>query len=156
MSWYVVAAGSDVLICLYHSKIVRIRMVYSPVEPSRYKRENRMTLKEGEIEQKLINKLEELKYSYRPDIRDKAALEQNFREKFEALNRVSLTDAEFARLRDEIINADVFQAAKTLREYGYMEREDGTPLHYQLVNLKDWCKNEFEVINQLEGVNDSV
>ena len=105
--------------------------------------------KESQIEQNLINKLEELKYVYRPDIRDKAALEQNFRQKFEALNRVSLTDAEFARLRDEIINADVFQAAKTLREYGYFEREDGTPLHYMLVNLKDWCKNEFEVINQL-------
>jgi len=105
--------------------------------------------KESQIEQTLINKLEELKYTYRPDIRDKAALEQNFRERFEALNRVRLTDAEFARLRDEIINADVFQAAKTLREYGYFQREDGTPLHYMLVNLNDWCKNEFEVINQL-------
>ena len=108
-----------------------------------------MALKESGIEQKLINKLEELKYTYRPDIRDKAALEQNFRDKFEALNHVRLTDAEFARLRDEIINADVFQAAKALREYGYFQREDGTPLHYMLVNLKDWCKNDFEVINQL-------
>ncbi len=108
-----------------------------------------MALKESNIEQQLINKLEDLKYTYRPDIRDKATLEQNFREKFEALNHVRLTDAEFARLRDEIVNADVFQAAKTLREYGYFQREDGTPLHYMLVNLKDWCKNDFEVINQL-------
>ncbi|MFN3579597.1 MAG: type I restriction endonuclease, partial [Pseudomonas sp.] len=108
-----------------------------------------MRIKENQIEQDLIKKLEELKYTYRPDIRDKAALEQNFREKFEALNRVRLTDAEFARLRDEIINADVFQAAKTLREWGKIEREDGTPLDYMLVNLKDWCKNDFEVINQL-------
>ena len=108
-----------------------------------------MSIKESNIEQKLINKLEELKYSYRPDIRDKAALEQNFREKFEALNHVRLTDAEFSRLRDEIINSDVFQAAKTLREYGHFSREDGTPLNYMLVNLKDWCKNDFEVINQL-------
>ena len=108
-----------------------------------------MTLKESQIEQKLISKLEELKYTHRTDIRDKAALERNFRDKFEALNRVRLTDAEFARLRDEIINADVFQTAKTLREYGYFQREDGTPLHYMLVNLKDWCKNDFEVINQL-------
>ncbi|MFY0663486.1 MAG: type I restriction endonuclease subunit R [Natronospirillum sp.] len=108
-----------------------------------------MSLKESDIEQKLIKKLEELKYIYRPDIRDKVTLEQNFRQKFEALNHVRLTDAEFARLRDEIINADVFQAAKSLREYGYFQREDGTPLHYMLVNLKDWCKNDFEVINQL-------
>lgn len=108
-----------------------------------------MSQKESQIEKKLISKLEELKYTYRADIRDKATLEQNFREKFEALNHVRLTDAEFARLRDEIINADVFQSAKTLREYGYFQREDGTPLHYMLVNLKDWCKNDFEVINQL-------
>ncbi|QFY88102.1 hypothetical protein D5125_00610 [Magnetovirga frankeli] len=108
-----------------------------------------MSLNEAEIEKRLIEKLEEIKYSYRPDIRDKTALEANFRQKFEALNRVTLTDAEFARLRDGIIHADVFQAAKALREYGYMEREDGTPLHFQLVNLKDWCKNAFEVINQL-------
>src|SRR5690625_4609419 len=108
-----------------------------------------MSLRESQIEQKLINKLEDLKYTYRPDIRDKVTLEQNCRDKFEALNHVRLTDAEFARLRDEIINADVFQTAKALREYGYFQREDGTPLHYMLVNLKDWCKNDFEVINQL-------
>ncbi len=108
-----------------------------------------MSLKENKIEQNLINKLEDLKYTYRRDIRDKVTFEQNFREKFESLNHVRLTDAEFARLRDEIINADVFRAAKTLREYGHFQREDGTPLDYMLVNLKDWCKNDFEVINQL-------
>jgi type I restriction enzyme R subunit len=112
-------------------------------------------VKECDIEDELLNKLQDLKYSYRPDIRDKTSLEQNFRTKFEALNHVRLTDAEFARLRDEIINADVFQAAKTLREYGYFQREDGTPLHYMLVNLKDWCKNEFEVINQLRVNTDN-
>ncbi|AYA41981.1 type I restriction endonuclease subunit R [Xenorhabdus nematophila] len=96
-----------------------------------------------------IGKLSDLKYTHRPDIRNRESLEQNFREKFEALNRVNLTDAEFARLRDEIVNADVFTAAKTLRERNTFIREDGTPLQYTLVNIKDWCKNEFEVINQL-------
>ncbi|MBC8951400.1 type I restriction endonuclease subunit R [Xenorhabdus sp. PB62.4] len=108
-----------------------------------------MTLKENQIEQKLIQKLSELKYTYRRDIRDRESLEQNFRKKFEALNRVELTDSEFARLRDEIVNAEVFTAAKTLRERNTFIREDGTPLQYTLVNIKDWCKNEFEVINQL-------
>ena len=105
--------------------------------------------KEQQIEEVLIAKLEDLKYTYRPDIRDKVALEQNFRDKFEALNSISLTDAEFSRLRDEIVTADVFMAAQTLREQGYFQREDGTPLHYSLVNIKDWCKNEFEIVNQL-------
>ncbi|TDR30672.1 type I restriction endonuclease subunit R [Hydromonas duriensis] len=107
-------------------------------------------MKELQIEAALIEKLKELKYHYRPDIRDRDTLERNFRAKFEALNKVNLTDAEFARLRDEIVNADVFTAAKTLRERNTFMREDGTPLQYMLVNINDWCKNEFEVINQLK------
>lgn len=106
-------------------------------------------IKEQQIEDSLIAKLSDLKYSYRSDIRDRAALEKNFREKFQALNKVNLTDSEFARLRDEIINTDVFSSSKRLREINTFSREDGTPLHYTLVNIKDWCKNEFEVINQL-------
>lgn len=55
----------------------------------------------------------------------------------------------FFRLREEIINPDVFVASKLLRERQYFQREDGTPLHYTLVNIKDWCKNDFEVVSQL-------
>lgn len=104
---------------------------------------------ENQIEQDLIAKLIDLKYTYRTDIRDRETLEQNFRKKFEALNMVSLTDAEFARLRDSIVTNDVFAASKTLRTRNTFIREDGTPLHYTLVNIKDWCKNDYEVINQL-------
>ncbi|MBI5556666.1 MAG: type I restriction endonuclease subunit R [Deltaproteobacteria bacterium] len=104
---------------------------------------------ENQIEQCLINKLVDLKYSYRPDIRDRAALEQNFRQHFQTLNRVHLTDTEFARLLESIVTPDVFAAAKHLREKNSFERDDGTPLYYTLVNIKDWCKNSFEVVNQL-------
>ena len=106
-------------------------------------------LREDGIEYGFIGKLQSLKYEYRKDIRDRAALEKNFREKFEALNRVHLTDGEFARLLDEIISPDVFTTAKTLRSMNSFTREDGTPLNYTLVNIKDWCKNTFEVVNQL-------
>ncbi|QQD15064.1 type I restriction endonuclease subunit R [Sphingobacterium sp. UDSM-2020] len=105
--------------------------------------------REKQIEEGLINKLEDLKYTLRPDIRDRDSLEKNFREKFEALNRVRLTDAEFSRIRDEIVTPDVFVASKRLREVNYLQREDGTPLHYTLINIKDWCKNDYEVISQL-------
>lgn len=104
---------------------------------------------EPEIEYGFLGKLTDLKYTYRSDIRNRNALELNFRKKFEALNRVNLSDSEFARLRDEIINPDVFHASKQLRQRNTFTREDGTPLHYTLVNIKEWCKNEFEVINQL-------
>jgi len=67
---------------------------------------------ESDIEYGFVGKLTDLKYTYRSDIRNRKTLEENFRKKFESLNRVNLTDAEFARPRDEIINPDVFNASK--------------------------------------------
>lgn len=108
-----------------------------------------MSTNEAQIEQVLIAKLGELKYTPRPDIRDRATLEANFREKFQQLNRVRLTDEEFARLLEEIVTPDVFTAAQTLRTRNSFIRADGTPLNYTLVSIDDWCKNSFEVVNQL-------
>jgi type I restriction enzyme R subunit len=108
-----------------------------------------MTSPERQLEEALLEKLRGLKYEHRADIRDRAALDRNLRQKFEALNRVHLTDAEFHRLLDEIVTPDVFTAARTLRERNSFTRDDGTPLNYTLVNIADWCKNTFEVANQL-------
>ncbi|WP_086267981.1 type I restriction endonuclease subunit R [Campylobacter devanensis] len=104
---------------------------------------------EKQIELSFIEKLKELKYIYREDIKDKASLEENFRKHFQELNRVRLSDSEFARLKESIITPDVFSAAKILRETNTFKRDDDTPLQYTLVNTNDWCKNEYEVINQL-------
>ena len=101
------------------------------------------------LEEALVTKLRDLKYEYRPGIRDRAKLEANFREKFEALNRVNLTGGEFQRLLDEIVTPDVCEASRSLRNREAFIRDDGTPLNYTLVNIRDWCKNSFEVVNQL-------
>ncbi|QGT80334.1 type I restriction endonuclease subunit R [Pseudomonas coronafaciens] len=114
-----------------------------------------MSATENQIEQDLIVKLADLKYTLRPDIRDRSALEKNFREKFETLNRVHLTDSEFQRLLDSVITPDVYGAAQTLRNINSFERDDGTPLNYTLVNIRDWCKNDFEVVNQLRMNTDN-
>src|SRR5690606_5731613 len=108
-----------------------------------------LSVREQDIESEFIEKLVELKYTYRPDIRDRAALERNFRQKFEVLNRVTLSDAEFSRLLDELISADVFRNAVRLREKNDFIRDDGTPLTYTLAYIKDWCKNDFELVHQL-------
>jgi len=108
-----------------------------------------MPSSERQLEDLLVAKLLDLKYAHRPDIRDRAALERNFREKFEALNRVTLSDGEFQRLLDEIVKPDVYESARALRNRETFVRDDGTPLNYTLVNIRDWCKNSFEVVNQL-------
>ena len=105
---------------------------------------------ESQIENSFVKKLTtDLKYVYRDDIHDRQSLERNFREKFQKLNKVHLTDAEFTRLMEELTNSDVYASSKRLREINTFMREDGTPLQYTLVNIKDWCKNDYEVINQL-------
>ena len=91
-----------------------------------------MITPERDLEEFLVTKLRDLKYDYRPDIRDRATLEANFREKFGALNRVTLTDGEFQRLLDEIVTPDVYEAARTLRNREAFVRDDGTPLNYNL------------------------
>lgn len=105
--------------------------------------------KESQIEQHFIRHLEGLGYKYCKDIKDRASLEQNFRNKFEALNQAQLTDGEFERLMGNIISSDVYKASKTLRDKVEVIHDDGTTRFYPLVNLQNWCKNDYEVINQL-------
>ena len=82
-----------------------------------------MMTPERQLEDQLIEKLRGLKYEHRPDIRDRAALEKNFREKFESLNHVLLTDGEVHRLLDEIITPDVLTASRTLRSINAFTRQ---------------------------------
>lgn len=77
-----------------------------------------LVLREDGLEYGFIGTFQGLKYEYRPDITNRVSLEKNFREKFEALNRV--------RLLDEIITPDVFTAAKTFRSINAFTRDDGT------------------------------
>lgn len=108
-----------------------------------------MIQNEAQIEKQFIEKLQEMNYVYRHDIRNSDSLRNNFREKFERLNFVHLSDHEFERLLEEIITPDVFKASQLLREKQTFIRDDNTPLNYTLVNIKDWCKNTYEVCNQL-------
>lgn len=105
--------------------------------------------KESQIEQHFIRHLEGLGYKYCKDIKNRASLEANFRNKFEALNNVRLTDGEFERLMENIVSSDVYKASKTLRDKVEVVHDDGTTRFYPLVNLQNWCKNDYEVINQL-------
>ena len=85
---------------------------------------------ESQIENSFIKKLSDnLKYVYREDIHDRATLEQNFREKFQALNRCHLTDNEFARLLEEITESDAETMAANAKKAEIVEKFWGDSRH---------------------------
>jgi hypothetical protein len=51
----------------------------------------RMTSLERQLEDQLLQKLLDRKYQHRPDLRERAALEDNFRQQFSTLNQVRPT-----------------------------------------------------------------
>jgi type I restriction enzyme R subunit len=88
-----------------------------------------MQTAEHQVEHELSAKLRDLKYTHRPDLRDCSALRANFRQKFQELNKIRLTNAEGGRLLAEIITADVFTTAHTLRSRNSFPRDGATPLN---------------------------
>jgi len=74
-----------------------------------------MASPELQSEEGLIKYLRNLKYEHGPDVRDRAALEQNFHERLQTLNRVRLMDGELQRLLDEITTPGVFTVAHSFR-----------------------------------------
>jgi len=53
------------------------------------------------------------------------------------------------QLEDELVNPDDYAATRTRRTINAFIRDDGTPLNFTLYNIKDWCKNTFEVVSKL-------
>jgi hypothetical protein len=69
---------------------------------------------ECQLEAELLEKLLDLKYESRTDIRDRVEPERNFRQKFEAVNHVRLTDGEIERLLAGNRHRQLTPAASTI------------------------------------------
>ena len=83
-----------------------------------------------DLEESLVAKLQDLKYEYRCDIRDRSTLEANFRKRFDALNRVTLTDDEFHRLLEEIVKPNVYEAARSRSRTDSLRADLAMPRRY--------------------------
>lgn len=105
------------------------------------------TESEAVLEERLLNKLENEGYS-RVDIADEDQLNKNFKEQIEKFNNVSLSDNEFRKLLIYLNEGSIFDKAKKLRDKYFLEREDGS-VYLSFLNDKNWCKNIFQVSNQI-------
>lgn len=106
------------------------------------------TQSEQALENELIGQLQTLGFD-RVQIADEDALIANLKTQLEKHNRVSLSDAEFNQVLIRLSRGNVFEKARTLREKIDYQRDDGTVGYLELINQEQWCKNQYQVTNQV-------
>ena len=81
-------------------------------------------------------------------IKNEKDLIANFKTQLEKLNNCYLKDEEFQSVLLYLDQGSIFDKAKKLRDKFFIERE-GNPFYIKFLNEKDWCKNIFQVSNQI-------
>ncbi len=112
------------------------------------------TQPEAELEAALIDQLQSLKYT-RVKIKDQAAMLANLKQQLEIHNgNITLSKNEFDLILNHLNTGTVIERAKILRDKYALKREatDGKPaetIYISFLNCEDWCRNEFQVTNQI-------
>ena len=105
------------------------------------------TQSEAVLEKELIEQLVGNGYEF-VNIKNEDDLITNFKQQLEKLNKCYLKDEEFRQVLLYLDQGTIFDKAKKLRDHFYIERE-GNPFYIKFFNEKDWCKNIFQVSNQI-------
>jgi type I restriction enzyme R subunit len=106
------------------------------------------TQTEQQLEDALIAQLETLGWD-RVTIKDEADLVSNLKHQLEVHNKTSLSDAEFRQVLNKLARGNIFEKAKVLRDKLDFTRDDGTTGYIELINQAQWCKNQYQVTNQI-------
>lgn len=111
---------------------------------------------EAMLEEKLITHLELLGYT-RIQLKNLDDVKENFRKQvnkhnIEELKGKELSDKEFNRLYTMITGKGVFASSKILREKQCLERDNGEKIYIELFNTRKWCKNNYQVSNQITSI----
>ena len=103
---------------------------------------------EQQLENELIAQLARMGWG-RVTIPDEAALVSNLKTKLEAHNKTTFSDGEFKQILNQISRGNIFEKAKILRETIGYTRDDDTTGYIELIDQIHWCKNQYQVTNQV-------
>lgn len=109
------------------------------------------------LENEMMEQLESNRYET-VTIRNEQQLLDNFRailneRHADKFKDQPLTDKEFQRLLTMINGKSVFESARILRDKLPLKRDDETEEYLSFLDTKNWCKNKFQITNQV-SVND--
>lgn len=100
------------------------------------------------LENNLVNQLKKLGYQ-RVHIKDEGELLINLKTQLEIHNKVMLSNKEFTQILNFINKGNAFERAKILRDRVPYLSEKGENKTIELINQIHWCKNEFQVAQQI-------
>lgn len=103
---------------------------------------------EAQLENILIKLLHDLGYASF-QILDGNALVSNLKTQLEVFNQTTFTTKEFDAVLNHLAKGNVFEKAKTLRDYYNLTKEDGTSFYVRFFNSEDNSKNLYQVTNQI-------
>lgn len=106
------------------------------------------TQSEQTLENNLIDQLQQLGFE-RVTIGDESGLVANLKLQLEKHNKTELSEAEFKQVLNKIARGNIFEKAKILRGKIDFVRDDGTTGYIELINQIQWCKNQYQVTNQI-------
>lgn len=106
---------------------------------------------EQQLEKTLIEQLGRLGFSV-VALKDSDAMIANFCAQLEKFNQTKFSDAEFAQVLNHINRGDRFDKAKTLRDRFALARDDKSTFWVRFFNMEQWCKNEYQVAQQITQV----
>ena len=117
---------------------------------------NMTTQSEAALENGLIKTLQNMSYEF-VEIREESNMLANFKTQLEKhnqkelakYNRTQFTDKEFEKILIHLEGGTRFDKAKKLRDLYPLETEDGERIWVEFLNRNQWCKNEFQVTNQI-------
>ena len=106
------------------------------------------TQTEEQLEEKLMTRLAGAGYQC-VVLADAQSLIANLKKQLEKHNKVKLSDDEFKKVLSHLNKGNTFKRAKTMRDRFCIKRDDGSSKYLRFINMEEWCKNEFQVTNQL-------
>ena len=106
---------------------------------------------EHALENALVQQLQSLGFGYL-SIKNEQDLRQNLKRQLEIHNKTSLSENEFDQIQKKLQRGNAFDKAKMLRDRVNYKKDTGETGYIELIDQIHWCKNQYQVTNQVTMV----
>ncbi|MBF4986424.1 type I restriction endonuclease subunit R, partial [Nonlabens mediterrranea] len=100
------------------------------------------------LENNLVTQLVALGYK-KVEIVDEVSMLSNLKAQLEKHNKVTLSEQDFKQVLNYINKGSIFDRAKILRDRVPYVNDKGENKTIELINLIHWCRNEYQVTQQV-------